>query len=417
LSQPRWRLAWALAATQTVGYGVLFYAFTVMTLPMETELGFSRSQTSGAFSVGLLLSGLAAAPIGRFVDARGARGLMSVGSALGAVLVLAWSFVTSLPALYLVQAGIGVAMAAVLYDVAFTVIAKNFARDRMRAMLIVTMVAGLASTIFVPLATWLVGAYGWREALRVLAAVLALVTVPLHAFALRQTAGGKARDAVPAGPATTAGPANTIEPDEPVEPSLGTRAALRTGAFWWVAIAFTFDRLAIVAVAAHSVPLLLERGYPPAAVAAAVGAIGLMQVAGRLLFAPATDRGSLHKLTALTFAIRALAVVALLAAPGVVALWLFAGLFGVANGASTLARAGLVAESFGTANYGAINGTMTTLIATVQTVSPLAVGAMRVATGSYQLALYLLIAVAVLAALAVLRAGSVPREALSLVRR
>src|SRR5690554_3012295 len=152
---------------------------------METELGWTRAQTSGAFSLALLVSGLAAFPVGRWVDARGARGLMSVGSLAGSLLVLLWSFVTSLPALYLVQAGIGLVMAMVLYDVAFTVIATWFRRDRIRAMLLVTMVAGLASTIFIPLATFLVETLGWREALRVLALLLAVLTVPLHALVLR----------------------------------------------------------------------------------------------------------------------------------------------------------------------------------------------------------------------------------------
>lgn len=424
---PRWSIAWALAVTQTVGYGVLFYTYTVMTLPMEAELGLSRSQTSGAFSVGLLLSGLVAAPIGRLIDARGARALMGVGSASGAALVLAWSYVDGLTMLYVVQAGIGLVMAAVLYDVAFTVIAKHFAHHRMRAMLIVTVVAGLASTIFVPLATWLVEAHGWREALRYLAAVLAVVCVPLHAVALRKTRGERAaarvsrtarveRGAAPASTPSASVPADRGVP-APTDGSIDARTALRMGSFWWVAIAFTLDRLAIVAIAAHSVPLLLERGYPPAAVAAAVGAIGLLQIAGRLLFAPASGRGSLRELTAATFTIRVAALTSLLFVPGLIGLWVFAALFGAANGASTLARAGLVADKFGTANYGAINGLMSTLIATVQTAGPVAVGAIRVATGSYQLPLYLLIGVGALATVAVLKDGSTAREALPLVRR
>lgn len=406
-NKPRWVVAWALAVTQTVGYGVLFYTFTVVTVPMESELGLTRTQTSLAFSLGLLLSGLAAAPIGRWVDAHGARGLMSLGSALGALLVFTWSHVADLTSLMLVQAGIGVVMAAVLYDVAFTVVAKSFRRNRMRAMLIVTTVAGLASTIFVPLASWLVEAYGWRDALRVLAAVLAVTTVPLHFFALR---GPRAR----VWSTTASKPREYALDDE--EAGVDTRTALRSGSFWWVAVAFTLDRLAIVAIAAHSVPLLLERGYQPGAVAAAVGAIGLMQVAGRLLFAPAAGRQSLRRLTAVTFLVRAMAVIVLLSLDGALALWLFAACFGAANGASTLARAGLVAETFGTGNYGAINGSMSLLIATVQTVSPLAVGALRMSTGSYTVPLYLLVAVSILAALTVSRARSVTGEALPLVR-
>lgn len=395
---PRWVVAWALAVTQTVGYGVLFYTFTVVTVPMESELGLSRTQTSLAFSLGLLLSGLVAAPVGRWVDARGARGLMSLGSALGALLVFAWSHVADLSSLMLVQAGIGVVMAAVLYDVAFTVVAKSFRRERMKAMLIITTVAGLASTIFVPLASWLVEVYGWREALRALAAVLAATTLPLHFFALRTT--------------TSSGesvPPSSLRPGglDTQEEDVDTRTALRSRSFWWVAAAFTLDRLAIVAIAAHSVPLLLERGHAPGAVAAAVGAIGLMQVAGRLLFAPAAGRQSLRRLTVVTFLVRGAAVLILLSLEGATALWLFAAFFGAANGASTLARAGLVADTFGTGNYGAINGSMSLLIATVQTVSPLAVGALRMSTGSYTVPLYLLVAVSLLAALTVSRARPV----------
>src|SRR5690606_40972981 len=107
-----WRIAWALAVTQTVGFGVLFYAFQVFTLPMEAELGLSRAQTSGAYSLALLLSGLGAVPVGRWVDRRAARGLMAVASLAGAALVLAWSYVEGLLGLYLVQAGIGLVMSA-----------------------------------------------------------------------------------------------------------------------------------------------------------------------------------------------------------------------------------------------------------------------------------------------------------------
>ncbi len=78
-------------------------------------------------------------------------------------------------------------MAAVLYEPAFTVVAKHFtaAAERRRAMTAMTLVAALASFIFLPLSQALIDAYGWRDALLILAAVLAVVTVPLHALVLR----------------------------------------------------------------------------------------------------------------------------------------------------------------------------------------------------------------------------------------
>src|SRR5690606_41978412 len=108
--------------------------------------------------------------------------------------------------------------------------------------------------------------------------------------------------------------------------------------------AFTFDRVASVAMAAHAVPLLLERGHDPALVATVVGLVGLMQLGGRLLFAPAARGRDLASLTAVTFAARAAALLLLvlpLPAYGLVA---FAVLFGAANGAGTLARAALRSE-------------------------------------------------------------------------
>ncbi|MEZ4631457.1 MAG: MFS transporter [Deinococcales bacterium] len=180
-----WRIAWALAITQTVSFGTYFYAFSVFIKPMEAELLWTRAQTSGAFSVALLLSGLLALPIGRLVDKKGARGVMGVGSSLGTLLLIAWSYSQNLLSLYLVQAGLGIIMAMTLYEVAFTVIAVWFKQKRRQAMLIVTLVAGLASTIFIPLSSYLILTFGWREALRILALITGLITIPLHLGGLK----------------------------------------------------------------------------------------------------------------------------------------------------------------------------------------------------------------------------------------
>jgi len=392
-----WRIAWALAVTQTVSYGVLYYAFSVLVTPMEAELGWSRAETSGAFSLALLLSGAVAVPVGHFIDRHGARALMSIGSLGGALLVFTWSHVQTLGAFYLVQAGIGLVMALTLYEVAFTVLAVWFRRERARAMLVVTVMAGLASTIFVPLTTLLTEAYGWREALRVLALILAATTLPLHALVVRRHPRGLGLRPDGAPPQGTSGA---------LEVSVTPRDALRSPAFWWLSAAFALDRIAIVAVAVHSVPMLLGRGHPPALVAAAVGAVGLMQIAGRLLFAPSTRGLPLAGLTGLTFGVRALSLLSLLLIPGAAGLWLFAGLFGMANGASTLARAALVADLYGSAHYGVINGSITTLVALAQTVAPLGVGVLYDAFGRYEPVLWMLVGLALAAALAVHRVGA-----------
>lgn len=383
-----WQLTWALAITQTVGFGILYYAYGVFIEPMERELGLSRAQTSLAFSLALLTSGVAALPVGRWVDRHGARGLMTLGSATASLLMVAWSYARTPLTLYLVQAAIGLCMAAVLYDVAFTVVAVWFRSKRAQAMLIITLCAGLASTIFIPLATYLVGSFDWREALRILALILGLTTVPLHAVFVRRRPADLGLMADGASGPVAAESHQTMD------------EAVRGATFWWLTAAFGLSRLTMVAIAAHNVPMLLERGHPSALVAAAAGAIGLMQLLGRALYLPLQRRIPLIRLAVGIPLLHALALLCLLTPFHTFSLWLFTGLFGLANGSSTLAKAALTAEIYGARHYGSITGGMALPIALLQMLAPLGTGLLRQLSGGYLSVLVALIAVSFCAALA-----------------
>jgi MFS family permease len=96
-----WLLVGGLGLTEIISWGALYYAFSVFLAPMEAELGWSRGAVTGAFSLALVLSAFGAIPVGRWLDRHGARLLMTAGSCLGTVLLLAWSQVSSLEGLYL----------------------------------------------------------------------------------------------------------------------------------------------------------------------------------------------------------------------------------------------------------------------------------------------------------------------------
>src|SRR5260221_13279462 len=149
-----WLLVSAPSLAEMTAWGVLYYSFSVFLAPMQQEMGWSRASIAGAFSVALLLSGITGVPVGRWIDRHGARFLMTAGSFLAALLVFAWGRVTSLTAFYLVWGGIGIAMATTLYEPAFPVIARWFVRHRGRALTVLTFVAGFASVIYIPLASW-----------------------------------------------------------------------------------------------------------------------------------------------------------------------------------------------------------------------------------------------------------------------
>ncbi len=186
-----WLIVAAVAVTQTVGYGVLYYAYAVFLTPMATAPHTGTAVVAGALTCSVLASAAAAVPVGRWLDAHGGRGLMTGGSIAATLLVLAWSQIHSILALYLVWTGIGLATACVFYEAAFAVIITWFGQRRATALLALTVVAGFASSIFLPLTGHLVERYGWRTAILVLAAIHGLVTIPGHLLIRRPPPGAQ----------------------------------------------------------------------------------------------------------------------------------------------------------------------------------------------------------------------------------
>ncbi|HET6900808.1 MAG TPA: MFS transporter, partial [Vicinamibacteria bacterium] len=368
-----------LSIAETISWGIVYYTFSVFIRPMEMELGWSRAQVSGAFSLALLVGGIAAVPVGHWLDAHGPRALMTAGSMAAVVLLLAWSRVESLVAFYLVWAGLGLAMAAILYEPAFAIVAAWFVRHRHRALTILTVCAGLASTIFVPLAGWLLVRLGWRSAIATLAAILALTTIPIHALLLRRSpqavgAGVDGDERDPLAPARAA----------PATPSTtALREALGRRAFWILTAAVVLSGLAAVATVVHLIPFLLGRGIPLATAAFAAGGVGLMQLPGRLFYAPIRRRLSIFGSTATVLLVQALALAWLPMVRGRTGLAVFVIAFGMGNGAATLVRATGIAELFEPEVYARIGGMMAFFTAVARASGPIAAALAYQRLGSY----------------------------------
>lgn len=389
-----WVIVGTLALTETVSWGVLYYGFPVFLLPMERELGESRASFTGAFSLALLLSGLSAPLVGRILDRAGPRWPMTLGSLLATLLVLAWSRMQALPAFYALWAGLGLAMALVLYEPAFATLAKWFEHRRRLAITVLTLVGGLASVIFTPFNTWLVSLLGWRDALVALAGLLFVATALPHALLLRAPP-----DHRPVGRET---------------PASNVRAVLRTPTFWALSTAWTLAALVTVAVNVHLLPYLQERGFTPAFAATATGLVGLMQIPGRLLVAPLGRWLSHRTLTTAVFLVQGGALLLLLLPNGREAVVLgFVVAFGMANGMITILRAARPAELFGSASYGAIAGTMALPMTLARAAAPLGVGTLYTVFGHYEPVWWGLVLVGCISALAAAVAESTAQRTLS----
>ncbi|HSF32842.1 MAG TPA: MFS transporter [Candidatus Tectomicrobia bacterium] len=392
-----WVLVLTLSLTETTSWGILYYAFTVFLTPMQQELGWSRAALTGAFSLALLTSGIVGVPVGRWLDRYGPRVLMTVGSCAASLLVLAWAMVHELAAFYLIWVGIGVTLAAVLYEPAFFVVATWFTRQRGRALTVLTFVAGFASVIYIPLSGWLVHWQGWRGALVILAIILGAGTIPLHALVLRRRPEdlGLAPDGAPR-------PAADHLPERTIQDGISMQAALRDAAFWWLSTAFFLSQLATAAVAVHLVPYLTDVGYDAGFAAIAAGLIGTMALPGRLIFTPLGDRLPRHQVTACLFFLQTVALLVLLQVRHVFGVYAFVVLFGIGFGAMTPARAALVADLFGPAHYGKINGVLALFVTGSRAFAPVTAGIVYDFAGGYELVFWGLGAASALATVAVL---------------
>lgn len=398
-----------LSLSVTTSYGILLYAFPVMLAPMQAELGWSEAMLTGAFSAAALTAGLAAIPVGSIVDRHGPSAVMIPGAAAATVLLLAWSAIQGPVAYYAVWIGLGVCMAAVFYEPAFAAVAHWTREHRARAFTAITVTGALASTIFVPLAAWLLAMGGWRNAVAWLAAVLAVLALVPHVLwshALRRHAppsralreNARARREV-AGPAAGAARDARGPGTHPVAAS----NALRSPGFRWLAAASFLSAFAGFAITVHLVALLLARGSPPAFAAAALAALGVAKLPGRLLLAGAGRLLSVRTVAVLVLIVQVAGLVALAAVPGITGVMLFVVLFGAGDGAGTPARADLIAELYGSPAYGRIAGTVAFTMAAARAAAPLGATLFARTAGGGETLPWLLAAMVAAAALAMAR--------------
>ncbi|MCC6945639.1 MAG: MFS transporter [Thermomicrobiales bacterium] len=351
-----WWIVAALSITEPVSWGILYYAFSVFIEPTSAELGWSRNQLTAAFSLALIASGIAAVPFGRWLDRHGPRWLMTIGSAASALLIVAWSRVESYPVFVAVWLGLGVCMAATFYEPAFAAVTTWFRTYRSRALTLLTFGGGFASVIFIPLSAWLVHQRGWRDALVILAVLLAIVTIPIHAGVLRRDPA-----AIGACPDGDCG-SKAIAASGMRRGAMTLRDALRSRSFRWLSLAFGLVMFANVATTVLLIPLLIDRGESARFAASAAAAIGLLALPGRLIFTPLGDWLPPWAVPGTIFLTQAAGLVVLAATSSHTGIWCFVLLFGIGFGAITPARASLGAELYGVAAFGSISGVLALIV-------------------------------------------------------
>jgi len=331
--------------TLAVQNGVLG-SFAVLYLPLIDEFGGSRAEVATVQSAALLLAGVTGPLVGAAFDRLGPRVLFQASALLAAAALVAASRVTSLPMLILTY-GVwgGLALAPLSSQTNMTVAALWYPRARGRAIAVVDLGTAVGAFCFVPLGQALVSALGWRTTLLVWAAALVLVVVPLNAFQRLPETSAAAHDD-PAG----------------LRPGTTLAAALGAPAFWWLAAMRFFGSCAFPVMNVHMVAYAIGRGIAPATAAAALGAVSLVSLAGRLTTGVLCDRIGRAPALTLTYTSAALGVgcLTVLGLTGE-SWWLvpYVALYGMAQGSSGIVASARAVDLFTGASFGAIWGWIT----------------------------------------------------------
>jgi len=386
-----------LSISQVIALGCMFHSFTLFLAPLQKEFGWTSTQMTGAFTLGLITADLIAIPVGQYVDKHGGRLVMSLGATLAAVCLAAWTLIDSIIGFYILWLFMGVAMGSTLGNTSAAIIAANV-RDYRRGLTYLSIVAGLSSTVVIPIVSYLLANYGWRAAVSGLAIMQFLGPACINAYILRGSVGSRTleyqrklksrEEGRPSGLAS-----NNISP---------LQTALRRPAFWLLAVAASVHWYTITALNVHIMPLLQGRGVSLDLAVLIFAINGPAAVLGRVLLHVFDRAGNARRHGRICFPIFAIGVLMLIyVAPlGKWGLISYAVVFGMAAGVLMIVRQTAIAEIFGLRGYGAVSGALSTVSIIPRTCAPVTISMMEARFGSYEPVIWFLFGLVVLGTIA-----------------
>jgi MFS family permease len=382
----------ALGVTQIIGYGTLYYSFSILAPDMAAHFAWSTEWIFGALSAALLIGGLTAPWLGSLFDRIGAGRVMTIGSAFAGAALVACALAPGKTAFVAALIAIETAANLVQYGAAFALLVQIRPQVAQRSITYLTLIAGFASTIFWPITTLLHAHLSWQNVYLVFAALNFLVCLPLHAWLSHGVT--LRRSATKAAPPRIDGVLTT---------------ARRRPVFALMVTGFALQSLVGSAVLVHMVPLLGGLGLGTAA--AVVGTLfGPSQVLARLInMTLGRNLAPLHLALISSLLIPGGALVLLVTAPSITGAMAFAVIFGMGNGLLSIVTGTLPLMLFGSDGYGRLQGRMMSARLIVSATAPfvLALGMTRI---GIDWSLALTVGMGAFAAIAFLVIGAIVRR-------
>ena len=377
---PDERLLLALSFSQLVAWGSCYYAYAVLMEPIQAALGISKSTAAGAYSLGLLVMGFTAVAVGILIDRGRHFQVLVCGTILTICGMLLHAMVDSVWQLYAVWALIGAGMACTLYESVFAFLIRTYPNDYRRRITVVTLLGGLASTVFWPLTALLLARFGWRGAFVGLALLQLAGCLTCYLVFLPRRS-----------------PLRTPHRNE----RMPVTKLLRSRPFVLLAVSFTLQSIVLAGLAAHIIALFSASGVGTAIGLMAASSIGVMQVLGRSVLLMADTRMNPATAARVVVWLVPAAIITLLALD--VSPWfafLYAFLFGSGNGMMTIVKGTAAADLISREHVAMLNGVLAMPMAVARAAGPILIATFWDFFGNPHAAVWVILCIASCAAFA-----------------
>jgi MFS family permease len=390
-----WR-KWIVVGTTFMTLAVLYgawYSYSVFLVALLREFGWSRSLVAGAFSLFVLVHGVCGPVIGWFLRVAGPRRVILVGACVMVVGLILTAEATKWWHLYVGFGGISAVGMGLAGWVPAVILIRGWFPGNVGTMVGIAS-AGIGIGIFalVPMAQFLIDWVGWRWAYRVLAALIVGWVLPATLWLIRDP---------PAGEAAFASPASRAAPTAPQARSYWTLAtAVKGWRFWGLAANYFTGNFVTQMIMIHQVAYLVDHGVPALTAAAVGGASGLVSIVGKIGWGWFSDRTNRELAYSLAFGCL-VASMGLLVLAGLYRtpflLYLYAVLIGLGYGVMAPVPPAVASDLYGGPGFSTIFGGLYIATCLGLATGTWSAGKIFDSTGSYAVALWVGLAMAVLA--------------------
>jgi OFA family oxalate/formate antiporter-like MFS transporter len=387
---------------------------SVFMVPMTEAFGWSRGLFAGAVSVGGVCAVVISPLVGRLIDRYGSGWMISATSAVAGACAAGLSVISQAWAFYTLYVPGRMVFASPLELATSTAISNWFLRRRSFALALLGVTQGTGLALMPVVAQQLISGWGWRHAWALLGlftmatgvvpAVLLMARRPEDMSLEPDPAPARSRHAEAATSQYATDGRNTADVRPSPERQFTLGQALRTRAFWVLAIFSAAGFMVQAGVSLHQVGHYIRQGLPGPSAAIMASVFALAQVPGGLLWSAITRRIPVRFVLAISGLCVALGAMGTALSSTLAWGILSAGVIGGGIGGLHLLLRLAWADYYGRQHLGTIRGITLPVQIGGQAVGPVTAGLVFDATGSYDMVFLFFASVVALGSLLVLTA-------------